>query len=177
MENPLEKIFNPKEDLKSLKDVLVHEIQDLYSAEKQITEALPLMAKGATSSKLKAAFENHLKQTNEQVERLEEVAELIGCEVGGHKCKGMEGLLKEGNELLAMDHNEVLDAALIGAAQRVEHYEIAGYGCAITYAKLLKMDKVADILKKTIAEEEDTDKLLTTIAEKEVNKNAEDAEV
>lgn len=169
-------LFKP-ESMKSLDDVLEHEIQDLYSAETQIVEALPEMAKGATSKKLKEAFTTHLKQSKEHIKRLEKAAKAIGCEYEGHKCKGMEGLLKEGSELLKMDQNEVLDAALIASAQRVEHYEIAGYGCAITFAKLLGHKEAVKIMKETIDEEEKTDKLLTKIAETEVNKKADKAEI
>ncbi len=159
--------------LESLNDVLEHEIQDLYSAENQIIDALPKMAEAATSEKLKKAFTTHLEETIEQIKRLKKAAQTLGIEPEGHTCKGMEGLLKEGEELLKEEPSPVLDAALISAAQRVEHYEIAGYGSAITFAEMLKEDEAADILKETIAEEKHTDELLTHIAESEVNKEAE----
>lgn len=160
--------------LETLEDVLTHEIQDLYSAENQIIEAIPKMAKAATSDKLRKAFEDHLKETEEQAKRLEEAAEILGIEAKGHMCEGMKGLLKEGEKLLEQEPNEVLDAALISAAQRVEHYEIAGYGCALTYAQLLDENEVVEILKPSIEEEKKADELLTYIAEREVNKKAED---
>lgn len=156
----------------TLEDVLNHEIEDLHSAETQILEALPLMAKHATSSKLRQGFEKHLKQTQQQLKRLEDVAQVLEIKVPGKVCKGMKGLLAEGAELLKMEKSEAVDAALISAAQRVEHYEIAGYGSAITFAKLLKHKEVVTILKETLAEEVETDKLLTTVAKTEVNKKA-----
>lgn len=156
----------------TLEDVLHHEIEDLHSAETQIIEALPLMAKHVTSTKLRQGFEKHLKQTERQLKRLEKAAEILGVTVPGKPCKGMKGLLAEGAELLKMEPSEAIDAALISAAQRVEHYEIAGYGSAITFAKMLKQKEVANILKETIAEEEETDKTLTKLAKSEVNKKA-----
>lgn len=129
----------------SMNDLLLHELQDLYSAETQIVGALPKMIKKTTNEELKEAFENHFEQTNNHVKRLKEIAELLDISLAGELCKGMEGLLKEGDKLLSEEPNEFLDQALIGAAQRVEHYEIAGYGCAITYAKHLENDKVVDL--------------------------------
>jgi ferritin-like metal-binding protein YciE len=151
--------------LDSLKDVLTHELQDIYSAENQIIEALPKMAKAASDEKLKKGFEEHLEQTKEHVARLEKISEMLGIEVEGVTCRGMEGLLKEGSELLSEEKSPLLDHALIGAAQRVEHYEIAAYGCAKTYAKLLGENEVEDMLDKTANEEGDTDKKLTEVAE------------
>lgn len=162
--------------IQTLDDVLLHEVQDLYSAEKQIIEALPKMAEACTSDTLREGFEEHLEQTKEQVTRLEKVADLLGASVGREKCKGMEGLLAEGAKLLDNEPSSALDAALISAAQRVEHYEIAGYGSAITFAQLLGEDEVVDLLKETIAEEEETDEKLTEIAESEVNESAETAD-
>lgn len=149
----------------SMNDLLLHELQDLYSAETQIVGALPKMIKKTTNEELKEAFENHFEQTNNHVKRLKEIAELLDISLAGELCKGMEGLLKEGDKLLSEEPNEFLDQALIGAAQRVEHYEIAGYGCAITYAKHLENDKVVDLLVETLSEEEETDESLTEIAE------------
>lgn len=159
--------------LNTLQDLFLHEMQDLYSAEKQITKALPKMMKAASNPKLKTAFEEHLKQTEEQIVRLESIAQEMNLKVKGKKCKGMEGLIEEGQEMIKeKGEPDVKDAALIGAAQRVEHYEIAGYGCAITYAKLLGYKEAVKILKLTIDEEETTDKKLSKLAESEVNKNA-----
>ncbi len=151
--------------MNSMDDLLLHELQDLYSAETQIVAALPKMIKKVTNEELKEAFENHFEQTNNHVKRLKEIAELLDISLAGELCKGMEGLLKEGDKLLSEEPNEFLDQALIGAAQRVEHYEIAGYGCAITYAKRLENDKVVDLLVETLSEEEETDESLTEIAE------------
>lgn len=156
----------------TLEDVLEHEIRDLYSAEKQILQALPKMASKASSEKLKKAFEKHLKDTEEHVDRIEEAAADLGISLEGAHCKGMEGLIKEGEKLLEMDSTDGLDAALISAAQRVEHYEIAGYGCAITYAKKLGHDSIVDLFKPTIDNEEQTDKDLTKLAEGEINEEA-----
>lgn len=151
----------------SFNDLLLHELQDLYSAENQIIAALPKMAEKAQGKALKKAFETHLKQTEEQLKRLEQIAQKLEIKIEGEFCKGMEGLLKEGEKLLEEDASEFLDQALIGAAQRVEHYEIAGYGCARTYASLLEQDEVVDLLDETLNEEEETDELLTEIAENE----------
>jgi ferritin-like metal-binding protein YciE len=155
------------EKFESFNDLFLHEMKDLYSAEKQITEALPQMAEKATDPALKKAFEKHLKETENQIKRLEQIAEHLDINIEGEKCKGMEGLIKEGSKLLKSDANEFLDQALIGASQRVEHYEIAGYGCAITYAGLIKCKPAEKLLKETIAEEEKTDKALTSLARKE----------
>jgi len=117
--------------LKTLAELLHHELKDLYSGENQLVKALPKMAKAATNPDLKAGFEEHLEQTKGHVERLDQIASELGLDLGGHKCKAMEGLIEEGSELIEEDADDnVRDAALIGAAQRVEHYEIAGYGTA-----------------------------------------------
>lgn len=160
--------------LKTLNDVLVHELQDLFSAENQITEALPKMAKAATTDSLRDGFEEHLEQTQTHIERLQEIADVLNISLDGDTCKGMEGLLAEGSKLLKEDHSTVLDAALISAAQRVEHYEIAGYGSASTFAELLGFDDVVDLLNETLDEEKETDAKLTDIAETEVNVEAEE---
>jgi Uncharacterized protein conserved in bacteria len=151
--------------LESLKDLYIHELKDLHSAEKQITKALPKMAKAAASDALAGAFREHLDQTQEHVRRLEEILEKHDQSLHGPKCKGMEGLLKEGAEMIDEDaEDEVRDAGLISAAQRVEHYEIAGYGCARTYAELLSDGDGASLLEKTLNEEKETDQKLTELA-------------
>ena len=147
------------------RDLLVHELKDLYSAETQLLKALPRMAKAATSDELREAFETHQQQTETQVERLEKVAKKLGETMKGKKCKAMEGLVAEAKEVMEEDADPALmDLALIGAAQKVEHYEIAGYGTARTLAELVGEDDVAEILQETLDEEGATDKLLTEIA-------------
>ena len=156
--------------------MFVEELKDLYSAENQLLKALPKMAKAATSKALKAGFEKHLKQTEGHVARLEQVCESLGVSPKGKKCKAMEGLVEEGSEVIEEDAEpEVKDAALIAAAQRVEHYEIAGYGCVRTYAELLGNSKAAKLLQQTLDEEGDTDKSLTKLAES-INVDAEEPE-
>jgi ferritin-like metal-binding protein YciE len=163
-------------ELETLKDLFVDQLKDLYSAETQIIAALPKMADATTDSKLKKAFLTHLEQTREQKTRLEKIAESYGISPGGKKCKGAEGLIKEGSEMIQEDADPaVRDAGLIAAAQRVEHYEIAGYGCARTYAKLLGEKDAVKLLQQTLDEEGDTDKLLTEIAENVVNPEAKEA--
>ncbi len=153
-------------ELSSLEDLFTDELKDLYSAETQLTKALPKMAKAATSKELKAGFEKHLKQTEGHVERLEQICEKLGVSPKGKKCKAMEGLIKESAEVIEEDAEpDVKDAALIAAAQRVEHYEIAGYGCVRTYAKLLGNNSAMKLLQQTLDEEGDTDKTLTKLAE------------
>jgi ferritin-like metal-binding protein YciE len=160
--------------LENLHDVLVHELRDLYSAEKQLTKALPKMAKAASNPDLAAGFEKHLEQTEEHVNRLESIFKELEVSSRGDKCKGMEGLLKEGSKVLEEDApGAVTDALLISAAQRVEHYEIAGYGSAISFAELLGQGNIAKILRETLSEEKETDKKLTEIAETAVNLEAE----
>jgi ferritin-like metal-binding protein YciE len=148
-----------------LKHLYVEELKDLYSAESQMVKALPKMAKAATSEELRAGFEEHLEQTRGHVARLEEIFKALGESPKGKKCKGMEGLIKEGGEMIAEElAPEELDAGLIAAAQRVEHYEIAGYGCVSTYAKLLGEDAAESLLRQTLAEEKETDEKLTDLA-------------
>jgi ferritin-like metal-binding protein YciE len=160
--------------LNTLADLLHHELKDLYSAENQLVKALPKMAKAATNSKLKAAFQSHLEQTKGQVERLDEIAKLLEKSLTGHKCKAMEGLVEEGADLIAEDADEnVRDAGLIGAAQRVEHYEIAGYGTARTLAEQLGHDEIAELLEETLDEEKETNESLTELATTAVNADAE----
>jgi ferritin-like metal-binding protein YciE len=157
----------------TLQKLLIEELKDLYSAEKQLTKAMPKMAKKASSPKLKKAIEKHLEQTKEQVVRLEQVFELLGEKPKAKKCKAMEGLVEEAQELMQEDiEPEVLDAGLIAAAQRIEHYEMAGYGCVRTYASLLGHTKAAKLLQKTLDEEGKTDQLLTQLAETTINLQA-----
>jgi len=160
-------------EMDSLRKLYVDELKDLYSAEKQILQALPKMAKKAKNAQLKQAFELHLEETQKQVERLDQVFELLGKSPRGKKCKGMEGLLEEGKEMMQEEMEpEVMDAALIAAAQRVEHYEIAGYGTVRTYARILGEDKHAKLLQQTLDEEGNTDKKLTQLAESSINVEA-----
>ncbi|MBC8144162.1 MAG: DUF892 family protein [bacterium] len=158
----------------SLKKVLVDELKDLYSAENQIIKALPKMIKGVESPLLKAAFQAHLKQTHGQVDRLDRIAKIMGeSSFKGKKCKAMEGLLEEGAELLKEEGDQtVIDAAVIGAAQKVEHYEMAGYGTARTHARHLGLTQVADLLQQTLNEEGQTDKDLTKLATRKINLDA-----
>ena len=159
--------------LESLQDLYLEQLRDLHSAETQIIEALPKMIEKTSHPELRQAFELHLRQTQEQLRRLKQIGEKAGQELSGHTCKGVEGLLEEGEELMKeRADSDVLDAALISAAQRVEHYEIAGYGCARTYAQLLGLNDDAQILQRTLDEEGDTDHLLTTLAERVINVEA-----
>ncbi|QJR37207.1 ferritin-like domain-containing protein [Gemmatimonas groenlandica] len=152
-------------ELASLHELYVEGLRDLYSAEHQILKALPKLHKGATSPKVKEAFATHLAQTEEHVLRLEEIFTELGISPKGKHCKGMEGLVAEGADLLKEDANpEVLDAGLISSAQHVEHYEMAGYGTARTYAQLLGFQKQAELLQQTLDEEQATDLLLTELA-------------
>jgi ferritin-like metal-binding protein YciE len=152
---------------------MVAELKDFYSAETMLVKALPKMAKAASSKALKNGFEKHLKQTKEHVERLKQVCEEVGASPRGKKCVAMEGLIHEGDEIIQKDAEpEVKDAALIAAAQKVEHYEIAGYGCVRTYAKQMGHQKAARLLQKTLDEEGATDKTLTQLAMK-INPKAE----
>ncbi len=163
-------------DIKDLHTLFVDLLKDLYSAEKQLVQALPKMAEAATDEKLKLGFEEHLKQTEEHVSRLEEIAENLGNGVGGKKCVGMEGLVAEGEEIIKSGPPaEVLDAGLIAAAQKVEHYEIASYGTAITWAELMGHDRAVELLKRTLDEEEKTNEKLTAVAEGGVNEKANKA--
>lgn len=152
--------------LKTLEDLLLHELKDLYSAEHQLLKALPKMAKAATNEDLKAGFEEHFEQTKGHAERLEQIAEILEKKLTGHKCKAMEGLIEEGSELISEDAEDAIrDAGLIGAAQRVEHYEIAGYGTARSIAQHLGHEDIAGLLEETLEEEKETDEKLTELAE------------
>jgi ferritin-like metal-binding protein YciE len=160
--------------LNNLEDLFVHELKDLYSAEQQILSALPKMAAATEHQELRRAFEEHEQVTRDQVRRLDMIADDLGVEIKGHQCKGIEGIIKEGEELLkAKAEPDVLDAGLIGAAQRVEHYEIAGYGTARTFARRLGHSRAAELLQQTLDEEGNTDKRLTQIAEGMVNRDAQ----
>lgn len=160
--------------LDSLHDLMVHELKDIYSAERQLLQALPKMAKAASSTELQEAFTNHLEQTKEHASRLEQVLEGLGESTRGPKCKGMEGLIEEGKSMIEEEGDDaVRDAGLIAAAQRVEHYEIAGYGCVRTYADLLGMADSSALLQQTLNEEGMTDKQLTKLAEQVINLEAE----
>ena len=161
-------------EMESLKELYVEELKDLWSAETQITKALPKMIKAATHPKLKKAFNTHLKQTERQIKRLERIFKELDESPRGKKCVGMEGLLKEGAELIKeKPEADVLDAGLIAAAQHVEHYEMAGYGCVRTWARQLGEERHAELLQETLDEEELTDKLLTELAESSINIDAE----
>src|ERR1700680_4351942 len=159
--------------LSTLEDLLVEELKDLFDAENQLTRALPKMAKAATAPELKAAFEEHLEVTTQQVERLTQVFEEIGTPAKGKRCEAMKGLITEGQELIKEDIDpEILDAGLIGAAQKVEHYEMAGYGTVRTMAEALGHTEAARLLDQTLQEEGEADKKLTMIAKKFVNGRA-----
>jgi len=160
--------------MESMQDLYVHELKDLYNAEKQILQALPKMAAKANHGELRKAFEEHHTTTEEQVRRLETIFSDLGQSPSGKKCKGMEGLIEEGEELLEEEADpDVRDAALIGAAQRVEHYEIAGYGTARTYARQLGFNNHVELLQRTLDEEGQTDERLTKLAESRINREAE----
>ncbi len=161
--------------LKSLHALYIEQLQDLHSAESQLLDALPKMAEAATNPDLKQGFEEHLAQTRDHAQRLEKVMKAHGEKVGGKKCKGMEGLIKEGEEMVKMRNADpaVRDAGLIAMAQRVEHYEIAGYGTVCTYAEQMQHKDDLMVLRQTLAEEKSTDAKLTQIAERFVNLQAE----
>lgn len=160
--------------LNNLDDLFLHGLKDIYNAEKQLVKALPKMAKAATSEKLRAGLQEHLEQTEGHVERLEKIFQSLGVAARGVKCAAMEGLVEEGAETIAEDAEPaVKDAALIMAAQKVEHYEIATYGTLATFAELLGNSAAAELLELTLQEEKDTDEKLTELAESEINIQAE----
>jgi ferritin-like metal-binding protein YciE len=162
--------------LESLEDLFVDELKDLYNAENQLVKALPKMAKAASSDELRSAFQEHLEQTKEHVNRLEKVFKELNCSPKGKKCRAMEGLIEEGSERLDGESDgAVKDAALIAAAQRVEHYEIAGYGCVRTYAHQLGDHTNEKLLQQTLEEEGAADKKLTHLAEGIINQQAASA--
>jgi ferritin-like metal-binding protein YciE len=160
--------------MKTLHDLLIDQLKDLYSAESQLVKALPKMAKAASNAELQAGFEEHLEQTKEQAARLEKICKNLGVSPKGKTCAGMEGLIEEGKELMEEDAAaSVLDAGLIAAAQKVEHYEIAAYGTARTWAEQLELDDAVGLLEQSLAEEKETDEKLSEIATSIVNEDAE----
>lgn len=161
--------------IESLEDLLQDELKDLYSAENQLVKALPKMAKTAQSHELRKAFEDHLEQTKNHVQRLEKACDELGFSPRGKKCVGMEGLIEEGKEVMEIgskDPASPMEAGMIGAAQKVEHYEIAGYGTVIAHARQLGYNSIASNLAKTLDEEKTTDEKLTKLAENRVNVQA-----
>ncbi len=169
-------LFSSKEKLPTLEDLLRHEIDDLYSAEDQLVDALPKMADAASDSTLKSAFHEHLQETKGQRERLVQIGKLLNYKVGSTTCKAMKGLVAEGEEIIKSKADaNVKDAGLIGAAQRVEHYEIAGYGTAMGLAQELGHNDVHRLLEETLNEEKNADKKLNQIATSRVNRQAHHA--
>ena len=159
--------------MESLQELLIEEMRDLYSAENQLLKAMPKMAKKASSPQLKKAFETHMKETEGQVQRLQKIFDKLGKKPTGKKCAAMEGLIEEAKDMMGEDmEDDVMDAALISAAQKVEHYEIASYGTVRTWAQLLGDDQTARLLQQTLDEEGKTDKLLTEMAESSINVEA-----
>ena len=160
-------------EMQSLQDLFEDELKDTYNAEKQILKALPRMAKKASSDELREAFELHEEETREHVQRLEQIFKLMGKAPKGKPCKAMQGIVEEGKEMMQEEAEPaVMDAALIAAAQRVEHYEIAAYGCVRNYAQLLGYTQAAKLLQQTLDEEEATDKKLSELAEGGINEAA-----
>ena len=163
--------------LDTLHDLMVHELKDLYSAERQLIQALPRLSKGATSDQLRTALDNHLSETEEQVSRLEQILESLGESPRGQKCAGMEGLIEEGKTLLKEDADpEVMDAGIIVAAQKAEHYEIAAYGAVCEYARMMGHTEALQLLEQTLDEEKKADELLNQIAEGGINALAQRGE-
>jgi ferritin-like metal-binding protein YciE len=162
----------------SLHTLLVDQLRDIYDAEKRLTKAIPKMARAATSDDLRSALEDHLAETEQQVARLEEAFGELGASAKGKPCAGMKGIIEEGDEHVGEDFDDdgLRDATIIGAAQRVEHYEIAAYGTAIAHARLLDQTQVVRLLEQTLAEEKQADEKLTEIAESVVNLDAASAE-
>jgi ferritin-like metal-binding protein YciE len=159
----------------TMDQLFLDEIRDLYDAEKQLTRALPKMASGAAAGELRDAFEDHLEQTHEHVKRLEEIFDALGEKATGRKCTAMQGLIKEGDELMEIDEGALRDAGLIAAAQKVEHYEISGYGSARTHAHLLGNSEAVSLLDETLNEEEEADRILNDLAETTINREALEA--
>jgi ferritin-like metal-binding protein YciE len=164
------KMLGTEMTLDNLENVLILQLEDLRSAEEQLIDALPKMAKAAANPELRSAFDTHLKETRQHKSRLDKAFKLLGKEPKSETCDAMQGLISEGEEIIALDGDpDVKDAALIAAAQRVEHYEIAGYGCARTFAQRLHLTEIARLLQETLDEEGNADKILTHIAESWVN--------
>jgi len=160
-------------DIQSFDDLFVHQLQDIYYAEHQITKALPKMIDKATAPELKQGFETHLRETEGQIDRLERVFAILGLEIKGTTCPAIEGIIKEANEVAGeIADQEVLDAALVAAAQAVEHYEISRYGTLIAWSRLLGRDDVAQLLDETLAEEKATDEKLNQISVDRINRRA-----
>ena len=163
---------------KTLNDLFIHALSDIYSAEKQLTKALKKQARASTSANLKAAFEAHLEETQGQIERIDQAVEATGIKLKRIKCVAMEGLIEEADEEIGeIEAGPVLDAALIGAAQKVEHYEIASYGTLCALAKKLGYTEAMTLLNQTLEEEKSTDKKLTILAEQEVSAETAGAKV
>ncbi|MDQ6862079.1 MAG: ferritin-like domain-containing protein [Verrucomicrobiota bacterium] len=163
--------------IESLKELLEEELKDIYSAEKQLLKAMPRMAKKASSEELRSALQQHLEVTQGQVERLEQVFEVLGKPAKAKTCKAMQGLLEEAKEIMEEDAEDaVMDAGIIAAAQKVEHYEIASYGTVRTWARLCGENEAADLLQQTLDEEGEADQRLTELAEGVVNPEAEDGD-
>jgi ferritin-like metal-binding protein YciE len=161
--------------VESIEDLFLDELKDLYSAEKQITKALPKLVKAASTQELSEAFESHLEETKGHVERLEEIFEKLGKKGAGKTCEGMKGVLEEGSEVIQeIEKGPIRDAGLIAAAQRVEHYEIAGYGSVRSFAELLGKTDIVELLEETLQEEKAADEKLTKISES-VNQEAQTA--
>jgi ferritin-like metal-binding protein YciE len=159
--------------MKTLQNLFVSQLQDAYSAETQLVDALPKMAKAATEEDLRKGFEQHLRETKQHVQRLQKACQLVNCPTGGETCEAMQGLVKEGEEAINLGAEPMVkDAALIGAAQKVEHYEIALYGCLCSWADELGLSDVRDLLHQTLEEEKATDAKLTELAERRVNASA-----
>jgi ferritin-like metal-binding protein YciE len=160
-------------EMETLQELLVEELKDIYNAEQQLAKALPKMAKKASSNELRRAFETHLKETEGQIGRMEQVFEALGEKAKGKKCHAMQGLLEEAKEMMGEDmEDDVMDAALIAAAQKVEHYEIASYGTVRTWAQVIGNKQAVRLLQQTLDEEGRTDKLLSKLAESSINLEA-----
>lgn len=160
-------------DIQTFDDLFVHQLQDIYYAEQQITKALPKMVEKATAPELKQAFESHLRETEDQIDRLERVFGALGLEIKGTNCPAIDGIIKEANEVAGeIADKEVLDAALVAAGQAVEHYEIARYGTLIAWARLLGRDDVAQSLDETLAEEKGANEKLSALSIERINRRA-----
>jgi ferritin-like metal-binding protein YciE len=162
--------------MENLTEVLIEQLRDLYNAETQTIEALPLMAKACKSKTLRKAFEDHVAETKEQIARLESCAEELDCELGGHTCKAMKGLIKEAHDALNEEYKQpaLKDVMLVASAQRMKHYEIAGYGNVIALANYLDLSEIAENLQASIEEEGQVDKLMTSICEEEIFKSVKE---